>query len=84
MKIISEEKFSYSLLEDEADGEWYLTFMSGGVFDVDICVFLILEEVLSIKSDLSKAKDLVRSFMDDRSLYTDKGVVPSKRPKRNN
>ena len=30
MRVLSEEKFSYYLLEDESDGAWYLTFMSGG------------------------------------------------------
>lgn len=83
MKIISEEKFSYYLLEDETDGEWYLTFMSGGVFEVDICVQLNSDEIQSIKSDSGKIKELLRSFMADSSLYKDRRVVPSKRPKRN-
>lgn len=84
MRVLNEEKFSYYLLEDELDGAWYLTFMSGGVFEVDICVRLVGEEIEKIKRDQGNIKKLVRSFMDDRSLYFDRRVIPSKRPDKKN
>ncbi len=82
MRVLSEEKFSYYLLEDESDGVWYLTFMSGGVFEVDICVKLLDEEIEKIKRDEGNIKKIVRSFMDDSSLYENRRVIPSKRPER--
>lgn len=82
MRVLSEEKFSYYLLEDESDGAWYLTFMSGGVFEVDICVKLLDEEIEKIKRDEDNIKKIVRSFMDDSSLYANRRVIPSKRPER--
>ncbi len=80
MKIISEKPYSYFLVEDE--GAWFLTYMSGGPFEIDNCVKLNDAEIKDLKNNPSYVIDLMESFKSDRSLYEGRRVIPSVRPNR--
>lgn len=82
MKVIQKKRYSFFLLEDEETQEWFLTFMTGGPFEVDICVKLSEDEVSSIKQEPEYVSELMKSFKSDRSLYEGRRVIPSKRPNR--
>jgi hypothetical protein len=86
LRVIKEVRWSYVLVEDE--GELFLTFMSGGVFEVDFCVELTAEERRRI--EVSDADDvdgaaieaLVDELLSDRDELHRRRIVPSKWPPR--
>ncbi|WDE13514.1 hypothetical protein [Thalassomonas haliotis] len=80
MNIVSEKKYSYLLMEE--DNEWYLTYLTGGAFEVDICVKLNNEEINKLKETPEFVGNLVENFKTDSSLYEGRRIIPSVRPNR--
>jgi len=80
MNIISEKKYSYLLMED--NDEWYLTYLTGGPFEVDICVKLNDEEIVKLKENPESVSHLIESFKSDASIYEGRRIIPSVRPNR--
>jgi hypothetical protein len=79
MIIISAKRYSYFLLEDD-DGTWYLTYFTGGAFEIDICVKLTNNEIEQLKINPDFVNELVENFKKDKSIYENRRVIPSKRP----
>lgn len=80
MRVISAKRYSYFLLEDESDETWYLTFFTGGPCEIDICVKLIEEEIKQLKENPELIFVLIESFKEDKFLYENRIITPSKRP----
>lgn len=80
MRVISAKRYSYFLLEDESDGIWYVTYFTGGPCEIDICVKLTEEEIKQLKEVPEFILVLVESFKENKSLYENRIIIPSKRP----
>jgi len=75
MKVISEKKWSYTLMEDERG--WILTFMIGGPVEIDISVLIKPDENNLIRDDFSKIEDLVESFKNNIDGISKRRIIPS-------
>jgi hypothetical protein len=74
MQIIAEKPWSY-ILFDDAQG-WVLTFMIGGVVEVDVCVKLTPEEIQSIKKDKSSIEQIMQNINLDRNSNKSREIIP--------
>ncbi|WP_444929954.1 hypothetical protein ACJJIF_19585 [Microbulbifer sp. SSSA002] len=75
MKIVFKEPYSYLLVQDDTD--WYLTFFSGGAFEVDICVKLTEEEITRVSIGQEEAAKLALEFQQNKEFYKGRRVIPS-------
>ncbi|MBY0574883.1 MAG: hypothetical protein K2P84_14480 [Undibacterium sp.] len=49
MKVLAEKSWSYVLMDDGTD--WILTFLIGGVVEIDVSIRLTAEEISMIKEN---------------------------------
>ena len=75
MKVIFEEAYSYLLVQDGDD--WYLTFVTGGPVELDICVKLDEDEIARVSGSQIETARLAQEFQQDRSRFKGRRVVPS-------
>ncbi|WP_445362355.1 hypothetical protein ACJJIQ_15340 [Microbulbifer sp. ANSA003] len=80
MKIVFKEPYSYLLVQDDAD--WYLTFFSGGPFEVDICVKLTEGEITRVSVSQEETAKLAQEFQQNKELYKGRRIIPSVVPGR--
>jgi hypothetical protein len=69
-QIIQEEKWSYVLFSRNND--WFLTFLAGGVVELDATVRLLPDEIQRIQAGTLSASVLVERFKKDTSLTSDR------------
>lgn len=81
MKVVFSEPYSYLLVQEE--GDWFLTFFTGGPVEIDICVKLTDEEIEAVSTSQVKTAQLVQAFQQNRSLFDGRRIIPSVAPKRN-
>ncbi|MED5523404.1 MAG: hypothetical protein VX447_01410 [Pseudomonadota bacterium] len=81
MKTLKKVPYSYILMED--DEGYILTFLKGGVAELDVTVRLNSEEMKKIENEASYIDELVKSFLNDSSLYSDRMIFPTIWPGKN-
>ena len=75
MKVVFQKPYSYLLLNEATD--WYVTFFTGGPFEIDICVKLTPEEIKFVSDSQSALEKLIEEFKTNPSQYTGRRVIPS-------
>ncbi|RYY76638.1 MAG: hypothetical protein EOO52_03795 [Gammaproteobacteria bacterium] len=75
MKLIFQKSYAYLLLNEGVD--WYLTFFTGGPFEIDICVKLNEQEITRVSNNQSELEKLIQEFKMNPSLYADRRIIPS-------
>jgi hypothetical protein len=74
MKVIAEQPWSYVLFDD---GEyWVLTYLIGGVVEIDVSIRLNSDEIEAIKTDASAIMPLLTNMKSNRSAYADREIRP--------
>jgi hypothetical protein len=80
MTVIAEQAWSYVLFDDGKG--WVLTFLIGGVVEVDVSVRLNSAEIEAIKTDSAAIKPLLASMQSNRAAYADREIRPPVWPKK--
>jgi hypothetical protein len=78
MRVVKEVKWQYILMEDE--GDYYLTFLSGGPVEIDYCVKLTPEERQRVEKDGADIQALIDELLADREKLHKRRIVPSRWP----
>lgn len=76
MTIIKLKPYEYILVSE--NDTLYLTFFTGGVVELDVCVRLSADEAEAAKENDENIKALITSFRKNRDLYQGRLVTPSK------
>lgn len=78
MNVICEKPYQYLLVESE--GEYFLTFFTGGPVEIDICVRLTDSEIKEVDENNGNVEKLVKLFKNNRSSFEGRRVIPSVLP----
>lgn len=80
MAVIAEKAWSYVLFDNGED--WILTFLIGGVVEIDVSVRLSNDEIAMIKADSTYVEILLASIKKNRSAFADREINPPVWPKK--
>jgi len=75
MKLVFQKPYAYLLLNEGAN--WYLTFFTGGPFEVDICVKLSQQEITRVSDNQSELEKLIVEFKTNPSSFNGRRIIPS-------
>lgn len=74
MHVVAEKKWSYVLLDDGKG--WVLTYLVGGVVEVDVSVRLTEQERDLIKADPANVEKLVETMKQHRRDFANREINP--------
>lgn len=74
MRVVAEKKWAYVVVDDGQG--WILTYLIGGVIEVDISVRLTDEEADLIKLDPANVENLVEMMKKHRSAFSSREINP--------
>ena len=75
MKLVFRKSYAYLLFSEGAD--WYLTYFTGGPFEVDICVKLSQQEITRVSGNQTELEKLIVEFKANPSLFDGRRIIPS-------
>lgn len=80
MKVLAEKRCSYVLMDDGTN--WILTFLIGGVVEIDVSIRLTAEEISMIKENPAYLDNLVDAARNKRAAYANREINPPVWPKK--
>ena len=80
MEIIKEKPWSYVLFDDGKG--WALTFLIGGVVEVDVTVRLTATEIDMIKADEKNILSIMKNVERNRQANVAREIIPPIWPPR--
>lgn len=75
MKILAEKPWSYVLMENGED--WILTYLIGGVVEIDVSLRLNRDEIAMIQDNPSYLETLVAAAKMNRASYASREIHPT-------
>jgi hypothetical protein len=74
MQVVIEKKWSYVLFDDGKG--WILTYLIGGVVEIDVSVRLTAQERSLIEADPSSVERLVEAMKQSRREFASREIKP--------
>lgn len=74
MNIIAEKRWSHVLFDDGKG--WVLTFLVGGVVEVDISIRLTSQEIEKIKNDLAYIDAIIDEVKKNQEDFSSREIIP--------
>jgi hypothetical protein len=74
MKVIAEQAWSYVLMDNGTD--WILTYLIGGVVEIDVSIRLSTEEITKIQENPNYLEILLDAAKTNRAAYASREIHP--------
>lgn len=74
MRVIAEQAWSHVLMDNGTD--WILTYLIGGVVEIDVSIRLNTEEITKIKENPNFLEILVEAAKTNRAEYANREIYP--------
>jgi hypothetical protein len=74
MKVIAEQAWSYALMDTGT--EWILTYLIGGVVEIDVSIRLSKDEIAKIQENPNYLEILVDAAKTNRAEYASREIHP--------
>jgi hypothetical protein len=75
MEVLAAKPWSYALMDNGND--WILTYLIGGVAEIDVSMRLNKEEIAMIQDNPNYLETLVEAARTNRATYASREIYPT-------